>query len=127
MVGIRIRKQKKYAYTVCVTLKNQYFQRKSHQKKLKNATCSSEEIYEAAKEIFQEMYDPEEEIRLIGIRLDHLTTTRTMQYSLFHETTEKSKNEKLENVLDELKLKYGTKIIRKASLMETKDPKQIEK
>ena len=36
MVAKRIRKENKYAYVICVILKDNKFKRYSHQKKLKN-------------------------------------------------------------------------------------------
>ena len=47
-VAIRLRKQKKYASVVVVTLKDRFFKRVSHQKKLVNATNLTEEIYKTA-------------------------------------------------------------------------------
>ena len=50
-VAIRLRKQKKYASVVVVTLKDKFFKRVSHQKKLVNATNLTEEIYKIAYDI----------------------------------------------------------------------------
>ena len=81
-VSLRLRKQKKYAYTVCVTIKTNDFKRRSHQKKLLNATNVTSELYEQVKRVFLEMYD-DDKVRLIGVRLDNLTEHRTYQGSLF--------------------------------------------
>ena len=54
-VAIRLRRQKKYASVVVVTLKDKFFKRMSHQKKLVNATNLTEEIYKTACEILFDM------------------------------------------------------------------------
>ena len=81
-VSIRLNASKKYAYVVCVVLKDNMFKRYSHQKKLVNAICSSKEIYKVAKEVLNEIYD-NRPIRLIGIRLDKLVDTLYHQESIF--------------------------------------------
>ena len=114
-VSARLRGQNKYAYVIVVTLKDTFFKRKSHQKKLKNATNTTNEIYEVSKQILDEMHD-DEKVRLIGIRLDNLVNDSFYQVSLFEDINDKKDDEKLEKVLDEIKKKYGDKIIDKASL-----------
>ena len=112
-VSVRLRRQKKYATVICVILKDNYFKRKSHQKKLANATNVTSEIYNMAKTILDEMWN-DEKIRLIGVRLDKLVDTVIYQASLFDDS---SKDEsKVDVVIDNLKQKYGNKIITKASL-----------
>ena len=111
-VCIRLRKQNKYATVICVILKDNYFKRKSHQKKILNATNVTDEIYKYCKEILDEMYS-DDKVRLIGVRLDKLVTNVSYQASLFDED---DKMDKVDDVLDSLKQKYGNKIITKASL-----------
>jgi len=115
-VAIRLRKQKKYASVICVILKDNYFKRKSHQKKILNATNVTDEIYKYCKEILDEMYT-DDKVRLIGVRLDKLVNNVSYQASLF-DTEEKV--DKVDDVLDSLKQKYGNKIITKASLKDSK-------
>ena len=110
-VSLRLRKEKKYSSVICVILKDNYFKRKSHQRKITNPTNITDEIYKISKEILDEMYN-EEKIRLIGLRLDKLTDTFNFQASLFDEDVKNNVDE----VIDSLKEKYGNKIITKASL-----------
>ena len=121
-VALRLRKEKKYAYVVAVILKDNYFRRKSHQKKLKNATNITSEIYEIACEILDEMEI--ESVRLIGIRLDQLKDISNHQVSLFEDIKEREENKELEQTVDELKNKFGISIIKKASLLEQKIDKK---
>ena len=124
-VSLRLRKQKKYAYTVCVTIKTNDFKRRSHQKKLLNATNVTSELYEQVKRVFLEMYD-DDKVRLIGVRLDNLTEHRTYQGSLFDSFKEEKQNAKLDETIDSIKLKYGQSIIKKASLMNEKEFKNLK-
>ena len=118
-VAIRLRKQKKYASVVVVTLKDKFFKRTSHQKKLINATNLTEEIYKTACNILDEM-NVEDGVRLIGVRLDKLSDTSSHQVSLFEDLKVREDNNELEKTVDELKEKYGFKVIKKASLIDSK-------
>lgn len=113
-VALRLRKEKKYTNTVCVIIKDNYFKRKTHQRKLKNATNITLEIYNVAKEILKEMEISN--VRLIGIRLDNLVTNKDYQTSLFESVEVRDNDEKFDSVIDSLKDKYGETIITKASL-----------
>ena len=116
-VTLRLRKQEKYAYVVVVTLKDKYFKRTSHQKKLVNATNLTEEVFKVTKEILSEM-DVSNGVRLIGVRLDNLVDTSVHQVSLFENIESRDDNKVLEKTVDQLKEKYGFKVIDKASLSE---------
>ena len=118
-VAIGLRKQQKYASVVVVTLKDKFFKRFSHQKKLVNATNLTEEIYKTALDILGEM-NVDDGIRLIGVRLDKLSDTSSHQVSFFEDLKVREDNNELEKTVDELKEKYGFKVIKKASLMDSK-------
>lgn len=114
-VGLRIRKQNRYAYVVAVIIKDKYFKRKTHQKKLLNPINSSSDIFEASKKILNEMWN-DDSVRLIGIRLDNLVQNYNYQKSLFENEEKINKNSNLDKTLDKLKEKYGDKIIENADL-----------
>ena len=115
-VGMRIRKQNKYASVIVVILKDNKFKKFSHQKKLETPTNSTEEIYRISKKILTEMYK-EEKIRLIGVRLDNLTDKKIKQVTIFDDINEEQKN--IDEVIDQVNNKYGN-IIKKASLINKK-------
>ena len=117
-VAIRLRKQNKYASVIVVTLKDKFFKRMSHQKKLVNATTLTEEIYKTACDILDEM-NTTDGIRLVGVRLDKLSDTSSHQVSLFEDLKVREDNNELEKTVDELKEKYGFKVIKKASLIDS--------
>lgn len=118
-VALTLRKQNKYAYVIAVTLKDCYFKSYSHQKKLKNATNLTNEIFEVSKVLLNDMWNLEP-IRLVGIRLSDLVSNSNHQVSLFEELNKRDDDLKLEKVVDDLKDKYGLNIIKSASLNDNK-------
>lgn len=122
-IATQLRKEKKYALVVQVVLKDKYFKSYSHQKKLKNATNTTSVIYETSKELLKEMWN-DEAIRLVGIRLDNLVENSNYQLSLFEQIKTVENNSKLDETIDEIKNKYGSNIIKRASLMENKITKK---
>lgn len=118
-VALELRRQNKYAYVICVQLKDQYFRSYSHQRKLKNATNLTKEIYDTSKSLLNEMWQ-HEPIRLVGIRLDHLVASSMHQVSLFETVEKRDQDVVLEKTLDTLKEKYGYQVIDNASLLDGK-------
>ena len=59
-----------------------------------------------------------EPIRLIGLRVDNLESKEEQQISLFSTDT---KQEKIDNVLDTLKHKYGYNSVTRAGKLEVED------
>lgn len=118
-VGISLRKQKKYASVIAVQLKDKYFKNYTHQRKLKNPTNLTNEIYKVSCELLKEMWD-HKPVRLVGIRLDQLTEVSNHQVSLFENIETREKDNNLETVVDEIKEKFGIEAIKKASLIDNK-------
>jgi len=115
----QLRKEKRYANTVGVNVKDRFFNSSSHQIKLKNPVNKTSEVFETAKKLFDELWD-ETPLRLIGVSLTDLTDVGLYQVSLFEDAKDLDKANELENVLDEIKNKYGVKSINKASLASKK-------
>ncbi len=105
-VSLRLRNQNKYASVVAVVLKDKNFKRISHQRKLKNATNSTDEIVKVVKELLYEMGELEP-IRLIGVRVDNLTNNLVKQVSIFDSEEDYEKNIALQKVIDDIRKKYG--------------------
>ena len=114
-VSTTLRKQKKYAYVIAVQLRDCYFNNVIHQRKIPTATNITEEILKIAKELVDEMWE-EKKIRLVGIRLDRLVEEIVEQINLFEPPKDKTKTSELQTTLDDLKEKYGSKIIGTATL-----------
>ena len=112
-VTYRLRKYDMLATVVNVQLKTKDFVSYSHQKKLYQATANTTEIYEVAKELFLQMYK-KEPIRLVGVRVDGLVKKDEVQLSFFADPASK-KNEKIDQVVDDLKKKFGYRAVTRAS------------
>lgn len=110
MLGNDLRTQGKYANTIAIIIKDKYFAHYTHQYKLKNPTNLTEEIYNVSKKLFKDSWN-NIPVRLIGIRADSLTEDNNYQISLFEDVKEKENNEQLDKVIDDLRKKYGDKII----------------
>ncbi len=113
-VGRELRKQKCYASTIAITYKNNQFQSYSHQMTLETSICSSEEIYQKVLLLLDRSWR-EDAIRNIGIRLSDFTDQKRKQLSLFEEQTEE-KVDKIQEVVDQIKDKYGNTSILPASM-----------
>ena len=59
-----------------------------------------------------------EPIRLIGVKVDNLENKDEVQISIFE--NDSSKQEKLDNILDSLKVKYGYNFITRAGELDIK-------
>jgi len=110
MLGNDLRTQCKYANTIAIIIKDKYFTHYTHQYKLKNPTNINDEIYNISKKLFKDSWN-NIPVRLIGIRVDSLTEDKNYQISLFEDVKEKESSEKLDKVIDNLRKKYGDKII----------------
>ena len=108
------------AKVVNVQLRNKDFVDTSHQRKMLNATASTKEIFNNAKELLEQMYIKGTPIRLIGVRVDDLTDKEEMQISLF-DNSENEKQKELDKAIDKLKDKYGYNLVTRAGKMDVED------
>ena len=113
-VSTSLRKKNKYTSLISVMLKDKYFKTYSHQRRIKNPTSSTDEIFKIAKELMKELWN-EEGIRLVGISLSKFSNSLTHQISLFEDVKVVEERNELDKVLDKLKETYGSNIIKKAS------------
>lgn len=121
----RMRADKMKACCVCVTIRDSKFKNKSHQKQMENATDITQEIYQASKELFNEVWDGKTALRLIGVSLTDLTKEEDEQLSLFGTSSEeKDKKRKLDSAVDAIRNKYGDSKITMGSIMHTRKPKK---
>ena len=120
-VTYRLRRYNMYANVVNVQLRTSEFKDFSHQRKLSSSTANTKDIYNTAKELLNEMYKEGTPIRLVGVRIDNLVEENEVQISLFGNTEEEKKQEKLDNVVDKLKQKYGYNSITRAGKLHSED------
>lgn len=119
-VAYRLRRYNMYANVVNVQLRTKDFKDFSHQKKLMNSTSNTKDIYDIAKELLYEMYKKGTAIRLVGLRVDKLIDKDEIQLSLF-KREEDRKQEKLDEVVDKLKQKYGYNSITRAGKLHSEN------
>ncbi len=115
-VAMRMRRDKKSALCLSVSLRSTDFVDFSHQMTLRNATDSTEEIFRYACRIFDEAWDGQMPIRQIGVHATRLQERGMRQYDLFSVVSaeEYERKAKLDNVVDDLREKYGEGILRRA-------------
>lgn len=117
-VAFRLRKYNLLAGVVNVQIRTKDFANFSHQKKLDIPTDITKEIYATAKELLQSLHK-NRPVRLIGIRVDKLSSKDERQISLF-EMPENKKQENLDKAIDEIKKKYGYEMVTRAGEMKVK-------
>ncbi len=123
MVGKRVRREHKKAKMISVEIKYHTFQAVSHQKQLERASSADLVLYEAACELFHDLWNGTP-IRLLGIRTSKLVDeTEPEQMSIFDfqlENEEKhkkqEKQQKLDEALDLVRKKYGEKAVTKGGI-----------
>lgn len=113
-VTYRLRTYNMLTEVVNVQIKTNEFKVYSHQRKLMTPTDNTKIIIEEAKKLLYELYN-KVPIRLIGLRIDKLSSKEEKQLSLF-DNTSKRQNE-IDKVVDTLKEKYGYDKITRAGKM----------
>ena len=118
-VTARIRSDGAKAYCIAVTIRDNSFKTRSHQRSLENPTDISKEVYETSKELFDELWDGATPLRLLGIAMTNITREDTAQFSLFPDE-KKEKARKIDKAKDALNAKFGTSTIVRGSSMQSK-------
>ena len=120
-VGRQLRYNKMYADTIGIWLKYNYFDKISKQEKLNISISTDEEIYDNAKRIFDKLWNHDDGIRSICVFISGLSSERKRQLSIFDMgNNEEEKDEKLQELVDDLQSKYGKRVLRFANMKERK-------
>ncbi len=100
----------------CITLKIRLedFSTFSRSRTYSNAIDSSNLIYSQIKDLFTTFNRKQQKVRLLGVSLSHLEIGES-QLDLFDKGIQK--NDKIDNVLDQVREKFGEKSITRASLL----------
>ena len=117
-VTARIRSDGAKAYCVAVTIRDNSFKTRSHQRSLMNPTDISREVYRISKELFDELWDGFTPLRLLGIALTNITREETMQFSLFQDES-REKARKIDKTKDALNAKFGSATIVRGSSIQS--------
>lgn len=105
VVAARMRKDGKKCSCVSVTYRMLDFRTRSHQKKLKNPTDVTEEIFAQIKNLLRECWQCQP-LRLIGVALTDLTSDDFRQMSLFENTENHEKQKKVDGVVDDIRKRF---------------------
>lgn len=111
-IGRKLRDNKKYASTIGIWIKYNYFEKYSRQLKLDFSISTDEEIYNNACNVFDDLWDYDSGIRSVCVFISGFSDERKKQLSLFDlSSVDDVDNDKLQNVIDEIRDKYGNKVI----------------
>ena len=122
-VASRMRKDDQCGRCVSIHLRTSEFQHFSHQRMLHGATNITGEIFEAACQVFDEVWDGVTPLRQLGVQMTCLAREPYQQFDLFSGVSPQQYERKLrlDETVDALRDKFGEEIIRRAKFAQ--DPK----
>lgn len=120
-VGERVRKAGYKGTCVTVELRDNDFKNYSHQTTLPTPTNSTQTIYEIACALLKDFWHGTP-LRLLGVRLTHLTNNEFEQMVFFEDATSK-KREQLDKAIDTIRERFGSNSVKRASVINTENPK----
>lgn len=107
-VCMRLRQSNFCARLVAVHIKTNEFISRSHQRKFNTPTDCTTQIFEAACQLFDQLWQGEP-VRHLGIRVSELCANDFIQLTLFEKYSEKKK--RLDDAIDSIRLKYGSRAV----------------
>lgn len=115
-IGARLRADHAYISVVSVSVVDTAFHRSSHQITLPSSTDITEKIYEAACELFTQLWDGEP-LRLLGVHTSRATSENFVQYDMFN-PSEADKLSKLNLAIDQIRNRYGDEAVKRARFID---------
>jgi len=121
-IGKKLRDNKMYVDTIGIWIKYNYFEKISRQEKLDFSISFDDEIYSNSFRIFDKLWNKEDGIRSICVFISGLSASRKKQLSIFDIDNDNNNydDNKLQNVIDDIRDKYGSNIIKFANVKETR-------
>jgi DNA polymerase IV len=113
-VSARIRQANILGRLVSVSFRTNEFYNASHQRKIRNPTDCTEEIWEIGCELLNELWQGQP-LRHMGLRVSELCQGDFIQTSLF--TKDYEKQRKTDRAIDEIRAKYGIHAIYRSSFL----------
>lgn len=108
-IGSELREEEdpalKYAQTIRLRMRNPKFETISRSRVIAKPTKLTEEIFKAAETLFEENWNPGESVRLLGAGI--VLGDGVRQLGLFESVQDEVKKEKLEDLKDKLRSKFG--------------------
>lgn len=115
-VSSRLRHDNVKISSISVGIKDNTFKTTSHQKVLTSPTDITNEIHQAACELFDEMWDGTP-IRLLGIQTAKIDEGGYGRQMNLFDNTDYEKLEKLDNAVDKIREKYGNDKVKRATFL----------
>ena len=124
-IGYRLRNARLCAYGICVGVRDNSLEVKEFQQKQMLPIRSTRDIAFAAKNIFKSNYSWNKNIRSVSIRVFSLVPYDIpTQLDMFSDTEKINRHEKIDDVIDSIREKYGKQMVYTAThLKELKIPK----
>lgn len=117
-VSARMRRDGAKAGCVAVSIRDNGFHTRSHQRTLEQPTDITGEVFSAAVELFRELWDQQTPLRLLGISLTELNKGEYVQQSLFQDAN-REKARQLDRAVDSLRGRFGTDIISRGTTVQS--------
>ena len=107
--------------TVAISIRDNSLYHFSRQMHLREPTDITDEIMNAAMELFRNNYDWSHPIRSLGVRgADLVTADIPVQMSLFMNEEKRAKQEKMDKAVDEIRRRFGYFSIQRAFMYQDK-------
>lgn len=120
-VSARLRKHGFKCNTVAISIRDNSLYHFSRQMHLREPTDITDEIMNAAMELFRNNYDWPHPIRSLGVRgADLVTADIPVQMSLFMNEEKRAKQEKMDKAVDEIRRRFGYFSIQRAFMYQDK-------
>ena len=118
-VGMRMRRDRKSGSCITVSLRTPEFQDITHQRQMAGTTDITQELYEAACQVFDEVWDRKTPLRQIGVQVTKLSGERYCQFDLFSpvDPVQYERKAKLDAAVDALRAQFGEDVIRRARFL----------
>ena len=118
-VGMRMRRDRKSGSCITVSLRTPEFQDITHQRQMAGMTDITQELYEAACQVFDEVWDRKTPLRQIGVQVTKLSGERYCQFDLFSpvDPVQYERKAKLDAAVDALRAQFGEDVIRRARFL----------
>ena len=125
-VAARLRENGFQCRTVEISIRDNGLYHFTRQCKLDRASNLTEEIAKAAFELFQKNYKWEHPIRSLGVRgCDLVSEEMPYQLDLFMDETKREKMKKMDQVVDEIRGRFGYQSIQRAFMYQDKILEQL--
>ncbi len=116
-VSVRLRENTVKIEVISVQIRYSDLTRNSHQCVLESGTNVTDEIYQTACRLFDELWDGTP-IRLLGIQTSKISDEGDYrQMNLFEDEAKHEKLQKLDQAMDQIRSRYGKNAVKRASFM----------